>query len=599
AAADLAAEDLFLAGKYDEAAAAYEKLSATAKGDEKLRVAFRLSQCAYFRGDFAKTISLATPLAGDPKVAADENLRRAIFLLGDAQLQTGLNDQAARTLGRYLPLAGGDRPEVQYKLALAQLRAGMTQQAQQNFQAVFQKDSSSQWALKAMFQSAQLAYRQKRTDKARELVNRLISAKLPEELAAPSLYLAAWLDFDAKHYDRAASRFAELARRFPRHELAEEFAYRRGVCLAEGGDYQQARAALEEYLKAHPTGKFVAQAKHYLGRCLAKLGKPSAAATVLASVAEDAKAVTPDVLYELAWARRGTKDMPAAEKAYRRIIEKFPDDRLATSARAELAELLYARKDYRQAASLLERVVADKSAEKRTLTIARYRLGFCYRKLDETDKAAETFSALASAGADEFTPSAMYEAAAAYTELGKLNEAEKQLASLVAKYPKDDLTRAAMLKLGQVQSQAHEYDAAERTFQAFLRKYPKDEFAFMARFGIGWSLENRGRYDEARKYYRQVIASRNDPTAARAQFQVGECYFAEKKYDKAAAELLKVDIVYAYPEWSARAVYEAARAFEAAGQADEARRQYETCARKYPKTIPGRQAAKRLEEMKK
>lgn len=120
-----------------------------------------------------------------------------------------------------------------------------------------------------------------------------------------------------------------------------------------------------------------------------------------------------------------------------------------------------------------------------------------------------------------------------------------------------------MLKLGKVQSQAQHYDKSGQTYRKFLRKYPKSKFDFLAKFGIGWSFENARKYDEARKWYAQVVAAHNGPTAARAQFQTGECWFAEQKFEKAAAELLKVEIIYDYPQWSARALYEAGRAFEA------------------------------------
>ena len=110
-------------------------------------------------------------------------------------------------------------------------------------------------------------------------------------------------------------------------------------------------------------------------------------------------------------------------------------------------------------------------------------------------------------------------------------------------------------------------------------------------------MENQRKYDDARKWYAKVTASHNGPTAARAQFQAGECYFAEGKFDKAAGELLKVEIVYAYPEWSARALYEAGRAFEAMKQIDQAKSQYSACVKKYKDTASAAQAAKKLKEL--
>ena len=598
AAAELTAENLFLMGKYPEAAKAFEALARGADDEgRKLRIAFRLSQCAYFAGDYARAITLAEPLAASRTVARDVNLRQAIFLLGDALLQSGKYAQAAQVLGKYLPLADKDRSETQFKLGLAQLRGGDTSAASRTFESLTRRDDKSQWAMRGMFEYAQLAYKAKEPKKAGPPLEKLLAAKPPDDLAAPALYLKGWLDYDAREFAKAADRFGELARRFPKHALAAEALYQQGVSLVEDGKADQALAALRGYIKAHGDGKHAAQARHHVGRCLSKLGRHAEAAKAFAALAADRKSVTEDLLYELAWSQREGKDGGAA-KTYRRLLSEYPRGKLATSARAELAELLYVEKKYAEAAKLLEQVAADRSAAAKTLALARYRLGWCYEKQDLPDKAAAVFSTFAARDSDsEFAASAMYQAGVAYARLDKLQEAQKQFSALVQRFGKHDLTPVAMLKLGEVQSQGQLYDKAGETYQAFLNKYPKSKFAFLAHFGIGWSLENRRKYDDARKWYEKVITDHNGPTAARAQFQIGECYFAESRFDKAAAELLKVEIVYAYPQWSARALYEAGRAFEAMKQADQAKRQYTVCVTKYKDTPSATQAARRLKEL--
>ena len=118
-----------------------------------------------------------------------------------------------------------------------------------------------------------------------------------------------------------------------------------------------------------------------------------------------------------------------------------------------------------------------------------------------------------------------------------------------------------------------------------------------AQFGLGWSLENRRKFAEARDAYAKVTASDNGPTAARAQFQIGETYFAQKQYDDAVKELLKVDILYAYPEWSAPALYDAGRAFELNKQIDQAKQQYRLCLKKYKDSDVAVMCRKRLEAL--
>ncbi len=84
------------------------------------------------------------------------------------------------------------------------------------------------------------------------------------------------------------------------------------------------------------------------------------------------------------------------------------------------------------------------------------------------------------------------------------------------------------------------------------------------------------------------------PTAARAQFQIGQCLFARQRYKDAVRELLKVDILYAYPQWSAAALYEAGRCFEKLSQTAEARQQFKTVIDKYGDTRWAALASKRM-----
>jgi len=310
------------------------------------------------------------------------------------------------------------------------------------------------------------------------------------------------------------------------------------------------------------------------------------------------------VLYELAWAHRELKQPDAAKKAYRRLLAAFPGSSLVTQVRAELAELLDVAKEYAEAADLLKQVAADKSAGAGVLSVGLYRLGLCCEKLGRSAEAAAAFSRFASEyPADENVPSALYKAGQAYAAVENFAEAQRHLALLLAKGPSRkvgrELDTVARLKLGEVQAEAGEYEKSAATYAAFLQKYrkPESKYAYLARFGVGWAMENRRKYAEARKWYAEVIETHNGPTAARAQFQIGECYFAEGRYALAVRELMKVDIVYAYPEWSAAALYDAGKAFEQLKQLDNARKQYALCVRKYKDSGPAELAARRLKAL--
>ena len=83
-------------------------------------------------------------------------------------------------------------------------------------------------------------------------------------------------------------------------------------------------------------------------------------------------------------------------------------------------------------------------------------------------------------------------------------------------------------------------------------------------------------------------------TAARAQFQIGECLFAQRRHEEAVREFLKVDILYAYPEWSAAALYEAGRCLAQLEKPEEARRQFQQVTDRFKDTEWANLAARQL-----
>jgi TolA-binding protein len=95
-----------------------------------------------------------------------------------------------------------------------------------------------------------------------------------------------------------------------------------------------------------------------------------------------------------------------------------------------------------------------------------------------------------------------------------------------------------------------------------------------------------------------VIEHHNGETAARAQFQIGETHFKQDQLEPAVKELLKVEIVYDYPKWSATALYEAGQVFEKMKDLDQAKAHYQLCADKYKEQPQGALARQRLNQLK-
>ncbi len=597
----LGADNLFLLGQYQPAAAALATLAedTAAPAAERHHIAIRRGQCAYYLGDYATAITLLKPIAVDVSAAANPLLPDAVFLLGDAQLQTGRFAEAAETLNHYLTLAQSERKqEATYKLAVAQRQGGDEKAALETLSTLVNGPADSAWVQRAWLESGQLAYQNKKYGDAATAFGKVLAAQPAADIGAPAQYALARIEMEAGRYGDAAKKFADVAQKYPQHELAADALFSQGAALKEAGQWQQALTVLENYLEHDADGKFANDARQISAVCMAKLGKAQKGIQQLTELASHAATRNDGVLYDLAWAQRGAGDNKAALETYRNLLHDYPNSNRTAAVQVEAAELLYQDGQFTPALELLRNVVVQQDAASRARIIAEYRMGLCYAGLNQQADAAAAFDTfVVQHAADGLAPAALYQSALAWIQLGKLDVGQKRLASIMTNYPTDVNASLATLKVGELQNQNGDYPTAKNTFQAWLKDHPKDSLSPLAWFGIGWSQENQAQYEPARQAYTKVVDNDTSATAARAQFQIGETWFAQKKYDQAARELLKVDILYAYPEWSARALFEAGRCFEQLKQNDEAKKQYALCVKKFKETDVAALAKKRLEAL--
>ncbi|MCE9591506.1 MAG: tetratricopeptide repeat protein [Planctomycetes bacterium] len=594
-ARELTAENLFLLQKYTDAAPILDDLLKNAQGNAKSRFSYRLGQCAYFTRDYANAAALLGDVVADKESADATLMHDAVFLLGDALLQLGDYAGAEKSLGDYLATAPGDKLEAQYKLAVAQIRGGHGDQAAGLLGEVAKGPADSPWVMRATFELGQLQYQNKQYEPAAAALKQVVASKAGEELKAPAAYLLAWIDFDNQRYPEAATGFSKMAAAYPTHTLAPAAAFQHAVAVKESGKAAEAMGLLGAFVKNYPNSENAGNARYLIGVCQAQLGQNDEAIKTFTALSDDKATRSDTVLYELAWARRNNKDNDGAADAYRQILKDFPTSSRAAAAGTELAELLYASGKYADAVKLLEAVSADSTADANTLGLAQYRLGWSYSKLGQQERAASCFNGFAEKLPDhELAPSAVYQAGVALIAANKNEQAEKLFTQLVTRYPKSELAPAGLLKLGELAATRGDFKQSKAAYERYFADFPKDKFAYLGRFGLGWAHENLKEIDRARECYAAVIESHNGPTAARAQFQIGETYFAQGDYTRAVKELLTVDIVYAYPEWSAPALYEAGRAYEQLNRFGDAKTQYRQCVTKYKETPEARLAGKRL-----
>jgi cellulose synthase operon protein C len=438
---------------------------------------------------------------------------------------------------------------------------------------------------------------------------------------------------EAKKLPEARQLFDTIVKSAPAQPEAAEAALGVGQCLKEEGQHQ-----LEQARKLRGSGKKDEQAQ---AARLKEEGYKSLRSALISLEAhaerlkkqDNQQDVRARMLYEAAWCLRALAE-PEIEKAraalgveiakklgpaaakfpapevpldkvpmqpsekqavalYEALVASFPDQPLATEARFELAELLAQRQGYDQAVKLLTDVLDKEPAAELTEKV-RLRLGAIQAAKGNLKAALGQFDAVARNPKSPLLGWAQYRAGEALLQAEQYPEAVKRLALFRDQAPFQNmpgLTDRALLRLGHAHALEKQWDQSRQALERLVSAFSGSPWAHEARYGIGWAFQQQRNYDAAINAYNQVTTHTATEVAARAQMQIGLCRLEQKRYADAANALLVVPFTYDYPELTAAALLEAARAYGELGQRDQVQRLLERLVRDYPGT-PWAEAAK-------
>jgi TolA-binding protein len=295
---------------------------------------------------------------------------------------------------------------------------------------------------------------------------------------------------------------------------------------------------------------------------------------------------------------------PSEQKAralYRALIDAFPDLPLAAGdARLELAELLAERGDNDAAIKLLREALDKEPSAELTDKIC-LRLGACCFDKGDGKEGLAQFMRVAQNAKSPLLAQAHYRAGEALLQAGDYAEAVKHLAVFRDQQPFQNVpgvTDRALLRLGQAYAQLKQWDQSRQAHEQVVSRFGNGPWVNEARYGVGWAWQNQKQYDNAVNAYTQVANSTATELGAKAQLQIGLCRLEQKKLPEATTALLVVPFTYDYPELSAVALVEAARAFAELKQQDQATRLLQRVIKDHPESQWAKVAKERLDALK-
>jgi TolA-binding protein len=554
------------------------------------------------KGDEASE-SLAAALSGNGTI--DPALERAAqVVLADSAMAKSDWMGAETVLRKLMSVPEGRTADATLKLGIVLARVGRGEEASAQFDIVARDFSKDPAAIQALFERGQIRVEEGKLDSAAEDFKAVISAEGKSDtkrFATHCLRNLASIASRQGRSDEAAELLGRVAASPDAGSMAADAQYERASALLANGKYQEAVGEYDRFLSMDRAHARAPDARAQRAIAVSRLGKAQDALAAFEAVEADASKPRPEILaaarYERAWDLKELKKDDEAREAFRSLLASPLQAPLEAHAALDLAQLELSRDDAAQALELSARALkATESADGKLDAVAEralYVRGACLLKLNKPAEAgAASEELLRRFPKSDIAVQAELLAGQAMLKAGKAESAAGHLQRVVDAGPADEVLGPALLSLGESLAASHQWAKSQAVFERYLAKLSKNETWFQAQFGIGWALENQGRHAEAVSAYREVVARHNGPTAARAQFQVGECMFAMKQYDDAVRELLKVDILYAYPEWSAAALYEAGRCLGQLNKNAEAQSQFKQVIERFGDTQWARLAEK-------
>jgi len=605
----LAAENDFLLGQMDRAAAAFgDFLKKYPSASQFTKAKFRLGLCLYRLERFDEAAIALETLAANAK--REQAFRPALLALGDIYFQRGEWKRAEGHFAEYLEAdtTVDSADDALFKLALSRQRQERYEDSLGLYARLVDQFPQSPHRAQALFERGQCFTALKRFDEAVAAFERVLTEGGSNPFAAHALSQLAAIAASRGESEKAAGLFAQLAERAGDDGGRADALFQRAQALMADSKLADAESAYRLYVERFPTGTHVPEARLRSAIAIARQDRCADALAAMEVAAHEgvgklSSSLRAALSYEKGWCLRALGRNDDAAAAFRAVLKEPSAGSYDLHAMLELGQLESEAGQFAAAVEILGRLrdtmaarpaEADSSLGEQSF----YRLALAHFELRQFEPAASLFEEFL--GARPKSPlvaaAGFYAGEASF----KLNRHEKAIAHftrIVKEYKDDAVFAPTLLRLGECLSVLQRWAPSEQTFATYLDRFADSEAAYQARFGLAWARENQKRFDEAIAAYAQVVTNHQGQTAARAQFQIGQCLFAQQKYDDAVRELLKVDILYAYPEWSAAALYEAGRCFEKLNKPAEAQRQFGQVTEKYKDTNWAQLATKKLNEL--
>ena len=322
-------------------------------------------------------------------------------------------------------------------------------EAVRDWDVLVRKYPSSGLRGQALYQKAMGEVHLRRDDDATASLQQLVR-EFPDSSYLPEAhYWLGMLHKEAERWHDAERELRAALDSAPRKELERDAEFHLALVLQKQGSAEEAARLLQKLLSTPLKAEFSPALLEWLAEHALEQGKPGQAlesAQLLVEAGRD------PVSRQRAWSlvgrsRSALGEAAAAEEAYRNVLAEEAATPVAAEAALRVGELRLAAGDQGHAGEYFGRAARMASGDG-TLAIRAHAyagLGRAAKASKDIGAAARYFMSVAILfDDDDLVPECLYEAAAAFRELGQAEGAKQTLDELVERYPGSRWAREAL-----------------------------------------------------------------------------------------------------------------------------------------------------------
>lgn len=545
--------------------------------------------------------------------ADDDRLRTEADLVeGTSLAALGRYDDALTRLERYLQARGDEEGAARCRaqLAVCCARSKRVDDARRWFAELQEKHAGDAVIAHATTHLAEAAYAAGEFAWSAELFEQVAkpASRPPDDngtdnagMTARGLAGLGWSRYQQGDLATAAAEFARVVEQYPNDPAAAEAALMLGRIEAESGAPARGLASYKQVIERFPLSPQLADALRGAARLHEQLGDHEEAATLYERLDREFPAAMDrdSLLYEWSWVERGRKNDAAADALLERLNTEHSQSRYLADALYRLAERAHQARDYDRANNLLTQLNSLENTNPSIEEHALYLAGQVAAAREQWDQVEAPLAQLVEKYPEgSLRLLAQYWRAEASYRLGRTDDALESFETLLAETLdcKESWSPMVALRRAQIFASRREWDEALEMASQIAAEHPGFAQQYEVDYLIGRCHASQARFEDARSAYARAVNSSTGArteTAAMAQWMTGETYFHQKNFRLAIKEYLRVEILYAYPEWQAAALLQAAKCHEQLNEWQDASQIYARLLEHFGQTTYAEEAAAR------